>query len=71
MGQSINQSNMVTSYQAKIKKTEEKENPLDFMKRSTHNLDKKLFLQEGQSRRNNRELTEPSLMNFSSMLIPR
>ena len=62
---------MVTSYQAKIKKTEEKENPLDFMKRSTHNLDKKLFLQEGQSRRNNRELTEPSLMNFSSMLIPR
>jgi hypothetical protein len=36
---------MISSYQAKIKKTEEKENNNDFMKKSTHNIDKKLFLQ--------------------------
>jgi len=41
------------------------------LKKSTHKIDKKLFMQESQSRRNNRDLSEPSLFNFSCMLAPR
>jgi len=70
LGQTGNQNTMISSYKARIKNTEEKENEGEFLKKGAHNLDKKLFLHDTQSRRN-RDLTEPSLANFSCMLVPK
>lgn len=63
---------MVSSYKAQTTHTEEKENdhfPKKFGQHS--NVDKKMFVPETQPRRSNRQSTDQSLFNFSTMLAPR
>ena len=63
---------MINSYKVNTRNTEEKENQ-DFSKKfGQHSgVDKKLYAPQSQVKRSNRQDTNQSLFNFSTMLAPR